>query len=329
MNITSESSFNFSFKREDLLSDNTITEYNNKNNNNNKNNRNNKKYITNIHNGGGLFCTDEFTKILLECFSDDRPDIVCYLLCKLDKIPNDLTLTLQSKRNILHYLTIYASHNNIVVHLSKLLRDTDKNHIKSALNSQDDSGNTPLHYAIISNKKNSALELIAYMRRNNPRTSTGHFNPLLDCCNKYDDWNPLQTAVYFNNLELVEALLDSGANPNSCSNQRIKCRVRGANITVEVFIDMPLHMASSNGNIEIINKLINFGASKSLINYNSGTALHIAAKKGDTVCLSALLDRGCDPLIVNIKRQNAFDVAPEKVRAFMIDYLKSKQALKA
>ena len=61
----------------------------------------------------------------------------------------------------------------------------------------------------------------------------------------------------FNNLELVEALLDSGANPNSCSNQRIKCRVRGANITVEVFIDMPLHMASSNGNIEIINKLIN------------------------------------------------------------------------
>ena len=88
---------------------------------------------------------------------------------------------------------------------------------------------------------------------------------------------------------------------------------------------MPLHMASSNGNIEIINKLINFGASKSLINYNSGTALHIAAKKGDTVCLSALLDRGCDPLIVNIKRQNAFDVAPEKVRAFMIDYLKKNQ----
>ena len=200
---------------------------------------------------------------------------------------------------------------------------------KADVNRKDSAGNTPLHYAIISNKKNSALELIAYMRRNNPRTSTGHFNPLLDFCNKYDDWNPLQTAVYFNNLELVEALLDSGANPNSCSNQRIKCRVRGANITVEVFIDMPLHMASSNGNIEIINKLINFGASKSLINYNSGTALHIAAKKGDTVCLSALLDRGCDPLIVNIKRQNAFDVAPEKVRAFMIDYLKSKQALKA
>ena len=133
MNITSESNSNFTFNRSDILSDNIDT----------------KLKVSNEQNGGGLFCKDEYTKILLECFSDDRPDIACYLLCKLDKKPNDLTMCSKDKKNILHYMTIYASHNNIVIHLSKLLKETDKNEIMESINSQDHNGNTPLHYATL------------------------------------------------------------------------------------------------------------------------------------------------------------------------------------
>jgi hypothetical protein len=132
MNITSESNSNFTFNRSDILTENIQ-----------------KNLELSVQNGGGLFCKDEFTKILLECFSDDRPDIACYLLCKLDKVPNDITMCIENKRNILHYMTIYASHNNIVIHLSKLLRDVDKDDIETALNSQDNNGNTPLHYATL------------------------------------------------------------------------------------------------------------------------------------------------------------------------------------
>ena len=92
MNNTSETNSSFTFNRSDITSS-TLNESDFKN-------------VTNMQNGGGLFCKDEFTKILLECLSDDRPDIACYLLCKLEKTPKDLTMCSNIKRNILHYLTI-------------------------------------------------------------------------------------------------------------------------------------------------------------------------------------------------------------------------------
>jgi len=122
--ITTENTF--SFKHNDLE---TVTEKN-----------------TNLV-GGGLFCGDEFTSILLECFGDERPDVACYLLCKMNKVPKEITKKDNAKRNIMHYFTLYASHGNMVVHLSKIIKDSGKSKIKNALRAQDQFGNTPLHYA--------------------------------------------------------------------------------------------------------------------------------------------------------------------------------------
>ena len=154
MNITSDSNSNatFTFSRSDLTSDNI---QNIKNAHNEQNN-------SNFQTGGGLFCKDDFTKILLECFSDDRPDIVCYLLSKLNHLPKDLTMHNEIKRNIFHYLTIYASHNNMVIHLSRILRECDNDDIEDALNSQDDAGNTPLHYATFLGYNNLVKLYIKY-----------------------------------------------------------------------------------------------------------------------------------------------------------------------
>jgi hypothetical protein len=97
--------------------------------------------------GGGFFCSDDFTTILLECFCDNRPDVACYLLCKSSKSPKDITKKDKTDRNLLHYMSIYASFGNMVIHISKLLRKSSKSKNKSALKSKDKLGNTPLHYA--------------------------------------------------------------------------------------------------------------------------------------------------------------------------------------
>ncbi len=98
-------------------------------------------------NGGGLFCSDEFNDILLEAFCDVRPDIVCYLLCKTKKLPKDLVKKDTTGKNILHYMSIYASHGNMVLHITRLVRKGPKSSLKKALKMQDELGNTPLHYA--------------------------------------------------------------------------------------------------------------------------------------------------------------------------------------
>ncbi len=97
--------------------------------------------------GGGFFCSDDFTTILLECFCDNRPDVACYLLCKSSKTPKDITKKDKTDRNLLHYMSIYASFGNMVIHISKLLRKSSKSKNKSALKAKDKLGNTPLHYA--------------------------------------------------------------------------------------------------------------------------------------------------------------------------------------
>jgi hypothetical protein len=131
------SSSEFTFKRNDILTDNTINEMTEHN------------YIN--QNGGGildtLFGKNELSTILLESFTDGRPDIACYLLCKLKKCECDVCITDNMNRNLLHYMTIYASHGNMVIHIGKLFRTCSKMKLKKALKQQDKLGNTPLHYA--------------------------------------------------------------------------------------------------------------------------------------------------------------------------------------
>lgn len=122
---SNNSSSKFTFNRSQLSSDKTI----------------------NNQNGGGFFCDDDFNNILLECFSDNRPDIACYLLCKIKKNPIDIDNQDEFARNLFHYMSIYASHCNMVIHITNIIKNSSKSKLKKALNCSDKFGNTPLHYA--------------------------------------------------------------------------------------------------------------------------------------------------------------------------------------
>jgi ankyrin repeat protein len=146
-NSTNSTEFTFSRSELDISSQ---TNHINGGNNNSENKYSEESTLsvnTFNQNGGGLFCSDEFNDILLEAFSDSRPDIVCYLLCKTKKLPKDLLKKDKSGKNILHYMSIYASYGNMVLHITRLIRKVSKLSLKRALKIQDESGNTPLHYA--------------------------------------------------------------------------------------------------------------------------------------------------------------------------------------
>ena len=122
----------FTFKRNDIISENiseNISE----------------------QNGGGilndLFGNDDIEKLLLESFRDDRQDIACYILCKLNRCPKNICKQDDNGRNLLHYMTIYATHGNMVIHIGKIFRTCKKSNLKKSLDSQDKLGNTPVHYA--------------------------------------------------------------------------------------------------------------------------------------------------------------------------------------
>jgi hypothetical protein len=127
----------FTFKHSDLMTEQTITD---------------QTMTKNINqNGGGiidsLFGKNELSTLLLETFTDGRPDIACYLLCKQKKCKCDITDVDNTGRNLLHYLTIYASYGNMVIHIGNLIRNCLKAKLKKALKCKDKLGNTPLHYA--------------------------------------------------------------------------------------------------------------------------------------------------------------------------------------
>ena len=128
-----------------------------------------------FQNGGGLFCNDELTDILLGCLSDSRPDIACYLFCKLQKFPKELSKTDESGRNILHYMTIFASHGNMVLHIAKLAKTISKSEFSNALNKQDINGNTCLHYSAKLGFNNLTKLYIEYGADCSIRNNDGYF----------------------------------------------------------------------------------------------------------------------------------------------------------
>lgn len=130
--INELSTSEFTFKHSDLLTEENIKD-------------------TINQNGGGiietLFGKNELNTLLLETFTDGRPDIACYLLCKQKKCKCDVTEVDNTGRNLLHYMSIYASHGNMVIHIGKLFKNCSKTKLKKALKCKDKLGNTPLHYA--------------------------------------------------------------------------------------------------------------------------------------------------------------------------------------
>ncbi|KAF7232320.1 hypothetical protein EG68_05324 [Paragonimus skrjabini miyazakii] len=115
---------------------------------------------------------------------------------------------------------------------------------------------------------------------------------------------PLHLAAGYNNVEVVEFLLESGADVNA--------KDKGGLI--------PLHNASSYGHVDVAALLIRYGTSVNAVDKWGYTPLHEAAQKGRTQLCSLLLAHGADAFIRNQENQIPIDLATaDDVKSLLTD----------
>lgn len=110
-----------------------------------------------------------------------------------------------------------------------------------------------------------------------------------------DGWTPLHVAAFFGHSEVVNALLDRGADVNARSTNSMK--------------NTPLHAAAAGGNIELVRLLLERGADANASQEGGWTALHSAAQSGNREMVELLLAHGAH---VNSRAENnqaALDLA--------------------
>ena len=97
-----------------------------------------------------------------------------------------------------------------------------------------------------------------------------------------DDKNtPLSLSVFYDYLEVVNVLLEHGANVNNADHEN----------------DTPLHYAVANGNLEMVAKLIEHGADVCARNDYQITPVWIAAYRNYPLILKLLLHNFADPTV--------------------------------
>jgi ankyrin repeat protein len=167
----------------------------------------------------------------------------------------------------------------------------------SAINEQDNLGNTPLHEAV----RRGRMETIQCMIRHGAYFSVNIRNsqmatPLM-----------LELRKPFVSAQVVDFLLRNGARSTINSQD-----ING---------DTAMHLAAKNGDVQIIHKLLDHGghASINLMEYREGnTPLHVAAVFGHQDIVYALLNAGADALVENRKGESAIqlihDFTIQKIR---------------
>jgi len=143
---------------------------------------------------------------------------------------------------------------------------------------------------------------------------------------------PLLTAIGFGNAELVEFLLQHGADPNAPVDDGYTCLLTAAQSDKPNSVDIveallrgradiyksgingwtPLHMAANCGNLKKAELLLNAGADVNRQTEIDGgnTPLMEAARGGHASMAQFLLDHGADPSIRNwISEETALELA--------------------
>lgn len=93
-----------------------------------------------------------------------------------------------------------------------------------------------------------------------------------------DGFQPLGLAAFFGQIEVVEFLLENGAQVNSASRNNMRV--------------MPLHSAVANRQTQIVTMLLDHGADVNTTQADDLTPLHEAAQNGMLDVARWLLDRG-------------------------------------
>jgi uncharacterized protein len=130
-------------------------------------------------------------------------------------------------------------------------------------------------------------------------------NPRLVTQRSHDGWTALHLAAFFGHLEPVKMLLDAGApmltiSNNNEANLPINAAAAGRrNAVVRLLVERgcspdarasdqgytALHLAANNGNVELIEFLIQAGADRNLKTGAGETAYDLAVKQGHAIPL--------------------------------------------
>lgn len=185
-------------------------------------------------------------------------------------------------------------------------------------------GNTALHLAAVHGQHDIAQLLISNGADVNARNYV------------YD--SPLHLAVVDNHHEIVYALLDHGAEVETRNNRAHtplhKAAIHDSPESAEVLIknyadvnammekDMqPLHLAAWYGSSDVASLLIDYGADMNAINSDGNTALHFAAFNGQVKAIKILINNDADPTIVNRSGETYLQSINEGYRGEMIKVL--------
>ncbi|XP_042313631.1 poly [ADP-ribose] polymerase tankyrase-2 isoform X4 [Sceloporus undulatus] len=125
--------------------------------------------------------------------------------------------------------------------------------------------------------------------------------------------SPLHFAAGFGRRDVVEYLLQSGAN--------VHARDDGGLI--------PLHNACSFGHAEVVNLLLRHGADPNARDNWNYTPLHEAAIKGKIDVCIVLLQHGADPTIRNTDGRTALDLADPSAKAVLTGEYKKDELLES
>lgn len=147
-------------------------------------------------------------------------------------------------------------------------------------NTADEQGNTAMHYAASSGKKEAITALVQAGADVNKQNSNGQI--------------PLHRAAQLGHTDVVKALLEAGSNPNTLD---------GSSLT-------PLMYAAISGQKDAALALANHNETNiNFQNERGNTALMIAVQNNQLEIAQALIAKGANPNIQNKEGQTALDLA--------------------
>ena len=182
------------------------------------------------------------------------------------------------------------------------------------LNERFEDGQTPLHIAAICNHVSIEKYLLVNEADNSVQDSSGS--------------SALHEAVRYGNVDVIKALLDSGANVNAKDNlgktpvmiispkeksqeiYKLLISYRADLNEKDMFGDTVLHNAIMvNSDAETVSILTNNGADINTRNKEGVTPLHIAVQKDNVAVARLLTENGADIHTLDAKGKSSLDMA--------------------
>jgi ankyrin repeat protein len=114
-------------------------------------------------------------------------------------------------------------------------------------------------------------------------------------------------ACYFGHSPVAAYLIENGADVNAVANNDQ--------------LIQPLHAATANSNLEIIQMLLENGANVNAVQAGNITALHSAAHHGNIPLGELLLKYGADVELETAEGKKAADLAKDAAHSAFVDLL--------